>query len=167
MPRRRPDFAKIRARNDALVWRAIHSRPVPGHDRFGLEHSGRSGDFEELGRAVERGEVFGYAFAHFLDEFYLFRRPSFFAKEPPVAFPPRRRAFLAGVAEYLSNQFDLDPPEWIGKPEYFLSEEWDYVSDFEEFPEELRDRIDERRARATPEFLRRGIIYEARNLLRL
>jgi len=36
-----------------------------------------------------------------------------------------------------------------------------------EFVEELRDRVDGRRARATPEFLKHNIIYQARGLLRL
>lgn len=167
MTRRRPNFEKIHARNDALVWKAIRSRPIPKHSRIGLVHSGRPGNFEELGRAVAEGQKYGYAFAHFLDEFYLFRQPSFFEREPPSEFDPHRRAFLAAVAEYLSHQFDWEPPDWTNKPEYFLTEEWDYLADFDEFPEELRNRIDSRRSRATPEFLRHNIIYEARNLLRL
>lgn len=57
--------------------------------------------------------------------------------------------------------------EWSEKPEYFLAEEWDWVADEEDFPELLRKRIDRRRERATPEFRRRNILYEGRNLIRL
>jgi hypothetical protein len=168
VPRRRLNFAKIHARNDALVWKAIRTRPVPKHNNIGLAFSRRPGDFAELAIAVfQRGDEFGYAFAHFLDEFYLFRRPNFFEKEPPASFSAKERAFLAATAEYLSREFQWEPPAWTEKPEYFLPEEWDYVADLSEFPEELRPRIDNRRKRATPEFLRHGIIYEARGLLRL
>jgi len=168
MPRRHLNFARIHARNDALVWKAIRTRPLPKHANIGLAYSRRPGDFEELGVAVnERGEDYGYAFAHFLDEFYLFRRPSFFAKEPPASFSPKRRAFLAATAEYVSREFGREAPAWTSKPEYFLAEEWDFITDMPEFVEELRARVDRRRERATPEFLRHNIIYEARGLLRL
>lgn len=168
MARRRLNFAKVYARNDALVWNAIRTRPLPKHSNIGLAYSRRPGDFEELGTAVlERGEDYGYAFAHFLDEFYLFRRPSFFAKKPPEEFGPRRRAFLAATAEYLSHQFGWEPPAWVNEPEYFLAEEWDFITAMAEFVEELRPRSANRRQRATPEFLHHNIIYEARGLLRL
>lgn len=151
-----------------MVWNAIRTRPLPKHSNIGLKFSRRPGDFEELAIAVfERDDDYGYAFAHFLDEFYLFRRPSFFAKEPPPSFNPKDRAFLAATAEYLSREFGWEAPAWTSKSEYFLAEEWDYVVDLPEFPEELRLRIAHRRERATPEFLRHGIIYEARGLLRL
>src|SRR6185437_12015131 len=64
------------------VREAIRSRPVPKHDNVGLKYSCRPGDDEELGIAVLDCDHYRYAFAHFLDEFYLFRRPTFFAKEP-------------------------------------------------------------------------------------
>ncbi len=164
MARRRLNFA----RNDALVWKAIRTRPLPKHSNIGLKFSRRPGDFEELAIAVfERGDDFGYAFSHFCDEFFLFRRSSFFAKESPLSFNPHDRAFLAATAEYLSREFGWEAPTWVNKPEYFLPEEWDYVADLPEFPEELRDRIANRRERATPEFRRRNILFEGRGLLRL
>jgi len=108
---RRLNFARVHARNDALVWQAIRSRPLPKHANIGLKFSRRPGDFEELGVAVlERGEDYGYAFAHLLDEFWLFRQPRFFEKEPPLAFGSQRRAFLAATAEYLSREFGWEPP---------------------------------------------------------
>jgi hypothetical protein len=168
MPRRRPNFTAIKARNDALAWKAIHSRPVPKEEHRGLRYSGRPANYDELEQAVvEHGQDYGYAFAHFLDEFYLFRRASFFAEEPPTSFDTRRRAFLAAVAEFLSQEFGLPIPAWTEKPEYFLAEEWDWVEDYPGFNEELRSRISRRRESATPAFRRRNILYEGRNLIRL
>lgn len=168
MPRRRVNFARIHARNDALAWAAIHSRPAPTHDQFGLRYSGRPANFEELAEAVhQRGQEFDFALSHFLDEFYLFRRPSFFQKEPPASFGPKDRAFLAATAEFLCHEFGFEPPAWASREEYRLPAEWDYITDIPEFPEALRSRVAARRERATPEFLRHGIIFESRGLLRL
>src|ERR1700733_14706557 len=120
-----------------MVRNAIRTRPLPKHATMGLRFSRRPCDFEELAVAVfERGDEFGYAFAHFLDEFYLFRRPSFFAKEPPASFRPKDRAFLAATAEYLSREFGWEPPAWTAKPEYHLDEEGDFITDMPEFVEE-------------------------------
>jgi hypothetical protein len=167
MSRRRLNFAAIRLRNDALAWRAIHARDYPQTEPRGLKRSGRPANYPELGEAIAVGQDRSYAFAHFLDEFYLFRRASFFAAEPPKESPVKYRVFLAAVAEYLSHEFGLPVPEWTEKPEYFLSEEWDWVADDASFPEALKNRIDRRRERATPEFRRRNILYEGRNLIRL
>jgi len=92
---------------------------------------------------------------------------SFFAVEPPASLPTKERAFLAAMTEFLCHEFDLPVPAWTEKPEYFLAEEWDYVTDLEEFPEALRDRVAKRRERATPEFRRHNIIFEAQGLIRL
>jgi hypothetical protein len=168
MIRRRPNFTAIKARNDAIAWKAIQSRPLPTSTHFGLANSGRPANFVEIERAmVEREQAYGYACDHFLDEFYLFRRQSFFAEEPPASLDRRRRAFLAAVAEFLSGEFQLPLPEWTEKPEYFLAEEWDWVEDQPDFNDELRARISRRRESATPAFRRRNILYEGRNLIRL
>jgi hypothetical protein len=116
---------------------------------------------------VERDQDYGHALAHFLDEFYLFRQASFFSEEPPATFDTRRRAFLAAVAEFLSQEFGLPVPAWTEKQEYFLAEEWDWIEDHPGFNEELHFRISRRRASATPAFRRRKILYEGRNLIRL
>lgn len=166
--RRHLNFARIHARNDALAWAAIHSRPALTHDQFGLRHSGRPANFEELAEAIhERGQEFDFALSHFLDEFYLVRRPCFFAQEPPASLSQKERAFLAATAEFLCREFAIEAPAWINREEYRLPVEWDYITDIPEFPESLRDRVAARRERATPEFLRHGIIFESRGLLRL
>ena len=70
------------------------------------------------------------------------------------------------VAEFLSHEFKLQVPTWTERPRYFLDEEWDWADDGE-MPQALRDRLPARRDRATPEFRRRNIVYEGRNLIRL
>jgi hypothetical protein len=168
MPRRRPNFAAIHARMDARAWKAIHDRKIPARKHAGLALSGRPANFQELVDAVEqRGQDYGFALSHFLDEFYLYRSADFFAIEPPTSLPAKQRAFLAAMTELLCREFDMPIPAWTEKPEYFLDEEWDYVTDLEEFPEQLRDRVAKRRERATAEFLRHNIIFESRGLIRL
>jgi hypothetical protein len=164
---RHVNFAAVHARNDARAWAAIHERPIPTDAHCGLALSGRPANYAELQQAVESGQDLGFAFSHFLDEFYLFRNASFFAVEPPPFFGFRLRAFLAAVAEFLCHEFSLDVPAWVDQPEYALSEEWDWTADLENFPDELRDRVAQRRDRATPEFRKHNIIYESRNLIRL
>jgi len=168
MARRRLNFAAIHARNDALAWEAIHSRKVPVNKHAGLAMSGRPANFQELADAVETsGQDYGFALSHFLDEFYLFRCADFFDIEPPTSLPAKERAFLAAMTEFLCHEFELPVPARTEKAEYFLEEEWDYVTELEEFPEELRDRVAKRRERATAEFLRHNIIFESRGLIRL
>lgn len=168
MPRRRPNFAAIHARMDAVAWKAIHERKVPVRKHSGLAMSGRPANFQELVDAVKkRGQDYGFALSHFLDEFYLFRSGDFFDIEPPTSLPAKERAFLAAMTAFLCHEFDLPFPAWTEKPEYFLEEEWDYVTDLEEFPEELRDRVAKRREKAAPEFLRHNIIFASRGLIRL
>lgn len=116
---------------------------------------------------VEREQDYGNPFDHFMDEFYLFRGASFFAEEPPNSFATRRRAFLAAVAEFLSQEFGLLVPPWTEKPKYFLAEEWDWIEECPGFNEKLRSRISRRRESATRAFRRRNILYEGRNLIRL
>jgi len=67
MPRRRPNFAAIHARMDALAWKAIHERKVPVDEHAGLAMSGRPANFQELADAVETsGQDYGFALSHFL-----------------------------------------------------------------------------------------------------
>jgi hypothetical protein len=162
---RRLNFAKIHARNDALAWKAIRTRPRPKEPPRGIDHGGRPADLAELGRAVLMGSEFWSAFESFLRNFYLYRDPSFLAKEPPEFLDRKIQAFLAGTVEFLAEQLDLAIPGWVEKPQYFLEEEWDYVSGLPEFPPELAVRIDNRRRRATAAFRHRNILYEGRNLI--
>jgi hypothetical protein len=101
------------------------------------------------------GELaFEFAFHNFLDEFYYFKRPSFFRLEPPKEFSPQQRALLAATAEYLCRRFDLRCPKWTQKPEYVLKQEWN--------PLGMTNR-----RKAAPEFKRHGVLYPGRALIRI
>lgn len=136
---------------DKLAWDIIHSMPppsMPGHK--GLEMSGRPKDFAEVEALLSGGEDFRIAFPMFLDEFYCFKTPDFFAVEPSDFFDRQTRAWLAGIAEYLCHRFGLPVPEWTEKPEYFLPEFWKKTDDS-----------------GDPEFRRRNVGYNPRHLIRL
>ncbi len=136
---------------DKVAWSIIEQMPppsMPGHK--GLALSGRPKDFAELESLVSDGENFDIAVALFLDEFYCFKTEDFLAAEPTDFFDARTRAWLAGVAEYLSHRFRLPVPTWVGKPEYFLPEFWKKSDDSGE-----------------QEFRQRNIGYNPRHLIRL
>ena len=51
MVKRRPNFASIKARNDKLAWKAIHSRPIPSRPTVGWQRARRP-DYRELADAI-------------------------------------------------------------------------------------------------------------------
>jgi hypothetical protein len=139
---------------DDIAWPQIESRPVPQGqfaDHYGLAKSGRPASFSELEQMLRGGKDFTLAWCMLLDEFYLFRRVEFFAAPPSTYFDPRTRAWFAGVVEYLCHRFGLPVPCWVQQPEYFLPEPW------------VRSHSDT----GEPEFRRRNILYNPRNLIRL
>ena len=118
-------------------------------------------------RGGRAGADYGYAFAHFLHEFYLYRQASFFAEEPSrQVFDQRQRSFLAAMAELQCHKLFLPVPH-LDRKRGVLQDEWDWVRDIEGFNEQFRARVDRRRKQASPEFRRHNILYEGRNLLRL
>lgn len=138
-------------RFDKMAWDIIHNRKPPRWpERKGLAHSGRACNFAELEQELRNGGDFQIEFPQFLDEFYLHRTADFFAVEPSDYFDIRTRAFFAGVTEYLCHRFNLPVPVWVERPDYFLSEYWKKCRDTGE-----------------PEFARRNIGYDPRNLIRL
>lgn len=148
-----------RQKLDRIAWRIIARKHADAGDKPG---GARLPNFPEIAYWMKRGSVmsgtssmsFTDAFDNFLDEFYLFKRASFFRQEPPKEFSGRDRAFLAATAEHLCRRFHLRCPAWTEKPEYFLAEEWDVV--------ELGNR-----RKSAPEFRRRGMIFAERGLIRL
>jgi hypothetical protein len=150
------------ARLDAIAWATIHSRPIPKSDPVPPRN------FAELGQA--EGPEFSEAVDTFLERFYSYRSrwgEKFFEVEPPLSFTPEYRAFLAAMTEFLCHEFNLPVPEWTENLEYFLGEEWDAALDLEEFPWVAVIPIEDRRERAAPEFLRRGIVFPSRGLIRV
>ena len=139
-----------RQKFDRIAWRQIRKLRAP---RGAKPEGPLPLDFVDLMQQILDGNSWDVALAEFLDNFYFYKSPSFFSKEPPVAFPKHRRAFLAAMAEYLCRRFKLRCPAWTNKPEYFLETEWAPDKYF--------------RGRSAPEFKRHGIRYAARNLIRL
>jgi hypothetical protein len=148
-----------RAKFDRMAWASIKRRKASKGAKPGVA---RASNYPEILEWMKKGSVmwgsksksFDDAFHDFLDEFYYFKRASFFRQEPPKEFTQRQRAFLAATAEYLCRRFKLRCPAWTKKPEYFLDEEWDVL----EFGN---------RRKSAPEFRRHGIIFAARGLIRL
>ena len=78
----------------------------------------------------------------------------------------------AGAAEYLCKRYNLPVPAWTEDPQYFLEGRWEPLPNFEvatdsfwtPFPflysEETWNRTEE-------QFRRRGLVFEARNLIAL
>lgn len=154
----------MRDKFDQMAWSKIVARkPSSNLHCKGLARSGRAANFEELAVDVVRRHGFQSPFADFLDEFYVFKSADFFDKEPPMCFSAKARALLAGTAEFLCHFMNLPVPSWTEKPEYFLPEEWDRTGDLLK----NHENVEVRRSKATPEFKRRNILFNARGLIRL
>jgi len=155
--------SNFRDRRDRIAWQTIRKRRVP------QVFSGHPNDYQELSDLC-RSIDFMDAVTALLDRFYSYKRRSFFEREPPNGFDDQQRAFLAGVAEFMCRKFDVLPiPEWTEKPEYFLREEYDWTDRLTQMPDAvillLPKLVPGRRERSTPEFRRRNILFEARNLI--
>jgi hypothetical protein len=167
--RRRPNFAQTRERLDGIAWKIIDDRVPSTSDHIGLACSAQPANYAELEQAVRGGQDYEDAFDGFLRQMYFFKRVSLFEYPPSNFFPARERAFLAAVAEYFSLRFRLPVPPWVHEPEYTLTEEWDWILDWEYCPAEFYEPefAARRRAKADPVFLKHGINYEVRNLIRV
>ena len=147
----------LRQKYDRMAWGIIARKRADPDDKPG---QARPSNFPEILYWMNRGSVmwgttsmkFETAFHNFLDEFYLFKRESFFADEPPKEFSPQQRAFLAATAEYLCRRFRLSCPPWTNKPEYFLPEKFNMLIGSH---------------RPAPEYKRHGILFSSRGLIRL
>lgn len=156
-------------RLDAIAWQTIRNRAVPRHPPRGVENGGRAGDFQEVELLVREGCAFDDAFESWLQEMYLYRSESFFAVPPSTFFSPEHRAWMAGAVEGLSKKLDIPTPQWVGSPDFFLSEIWDWEQEALDifFPAEWADMLDSRLAQSDPEFRRRRIIGKLRFLIRV
>jgi hypothetical protein len=137
--------------------------PVSADPPPGLKLIGRPANYRELGELISCSGDFERSWSEFLHEFYRYKSPVFFAEEPPPNMSSGFRAWLAGVAEYLSVEFSLQVPEWANRPEYFLQEEWNPGSELFPYADFLEYR-DELRGRCEPVFLKRNVLFEARGL---
>ena len=177
MTRRTPTAGERRAAMDRIAWETIDGATLPilPHD---ASRAQRPLDYGQMWEAVEAyvphpnegtplpetWPAFEHSFSDFLHGFYCYRVAGFFAVPPPDGFGTERCALLAGVAEYLCRRYELDLPGWICDPRYYLAELWDPV---EVLCPDLRVSRYRRCQRSEPEFLRRNVVFEARNLITL
>lgn len=152
-----------RDRLDQIAWRTIHETPGRDYPPPGLAASGRPCNYAEFAELAARWDP-ELAWSEFLHEFFRYKQAGFFAVPPPTTLPRERRALLAGIAEFLCTEFGLPVPAWVNEPEYFLDEMWDPWEDLAPHLERTRP---ERIERSHPIFLKRNIVYEARNLITL
>jgi hypothetical protein len=152
-----------RARLDAIAWDVMDKITARSAPPSGLAASGRPANYAELAELSSRWDH-ELAWSEFLHEFFRYKQASFFAVPPPRSFSPQRRALLAGVAEYLCTRYSLPIPEWVNAPEFFLHDFWDPWEDLCPDMEEFRQGRIERSPEA---FLKRRVVFEARNLITL
>ena len=150
-----------RKRLDAIAWKTIHEQGSRDYPPPGLTASGRPSNFAEYAELAERWDP-ELAWSEFLHEFYRYKQASFLAVPPPKSLPRNRRALLAGVAEFLSQEFGLPVPTWVNESEYFLDEMWD---PWEDICPDMEQTHPGRIERSHPAFLKRNVVYEARNLI--
>jgi hypothetical protein len=153
-----PHHPDPHAHQDAIAWQTILDRPQ--HEPVGPPRN-----FAEL--RVCEGVEFAEVLDGFLENFYSWRRASFFEHEPPTTFRPEYRAFLAALAEFLCTRYGLPVPPWTSKSAHVLNKEWDPILEMDEIPVTALMSIETLRERAAPEFRRRGILFAARNLIRV
>ena len=157
---------------DELVWRLMADAHVRGAESRTSPRSGRHPrTFAKIGEAIQSGSEWESEWSAWGHEFMFTKDVRCLAEEPPIWFPPERRAMLAGASEFFAKLYDLPKPAWVDKPEYFLPE-MDYygcIISFSEtehallMPESEEDDY-RLRARTPREMLRRNVIFEARNL---
>lgn len=146
---------------DEIVWRAMAEAPRTTREWRETDWSGgRPQTFAEMGDVMQAGKDWEYAWSDWEHEFIGRKDPRCLADEPPLWFAKERRAMLAGVAEFFAHLYRLPEPNWIEKPEYFLSEP-------EYFTIQVPDSeagLYRMRARTPKELLRRNVVFETRNM---
>ena len=150
---------------DKIAWQVIHAQLKSSDPPYGLAACGRPCNYRELFDLMEhKGDDFELAWSEFCHEFYRHKDASFFAVPPPDGFSRSYRALLAGAAEFWCREFGLEAPAWIEEPQYFLDTPW---MPWCEFLADDPEAVARHRAKADPAFLRRNILFAARNLISL
>jgi hypothetical protein len=156
---------------DEIVWRVM-AEPHDSRCDWNAKWRGRRPrDYAEIGLAMQSGQDWYQAWGNWLHEFVLLKDSRCLAAEPPDFLHEERRAMLAGVAEFFARLYGLSKPDWVEKPEYFLSgtgycaimEDPDDIDAVVMIP--INDDHDFRKRAKTPkEMLRRNVVFEARGL---
>ena len=154
-------------RLDAIAWATIRDRKRPERPPRGIDNGGRARDFAEVETLIRDGMSFEDAFESWLQEMYLYRLDSFFAKPPSLYFNPQERAWMAGATEGLTRKLGLSIPSWANDPEFFLEDIYDWEREALGVFFLPVDALDVRLERSDPEFRRRRVIAHLRGLIRV
>jgi hypothetical protein len=112
---------------------------------------------------------FQHAWSNFLHGFFHWKDADSFSVPPPSGLGIEQCAMLAGAAEYLSHRYGLPVPAWTEEPQVFLTGRWEFLPLVDVWvPWPWLEQGEDRRWERTPEeFKRRGLCFEARNLITL
>jgi hypothetical protein len=146
----------MNTREDQIAWEVIHSRPKLA---ISQARGRRALDYQQLGERLAVGVQFEIAWGDFLHAFYDFRDASLFAYRPPESLSPGWQAILAGAAEWLSQEFILPAPDWLGDKKYTLPSPWDPWGLTEDFEAAL--------AEVEEPFRKRNVLFQGRDLIAL
>ena len=77
----------------------------------------------DIFKSISEGKDFYICFGDFLDEFYshsdIERKSSIEIEPKYYDIPTYQKAFLASTVHKLANDFNLEVPSWVFKPEYY------------------------------------------------
>jgi hypothetical protein len=152
---------------DAIAWRTLDDHVASGSRPEG-RRGGMVHNYQQLGEVAQLVD-FPHAWSEFLHGFFHWKDAGAFALAPPETLGREQCAMLAGAAEYLCHRYGFPVPSWTEEPQFFLSGRFEFLplvdlwvpwpwfesrgeSDWERIPEEFR---------------RRGLYFEARNLITL
>lgn len=155
---------------DAIAWRtldAIVPRPWPADRR-----DGEVRNYLDMWERIQAEGDQAAAWSAFLHQFFRHRDPESFAYPPPSGFGQGDGAMMAGAAEYLCRRYGLPIPSWTEEPQYFLNGRWELLPAFQ--PEVAGTWVpfpflgdEESWPSVEVEFRRRGLFFQARNLITL
>jgi len=152
---------------DEIAWRTLDGH-VPKGRRPDGPQGGSVKNYRELWEQAQQAG-FEHAWSNFLHGFFAWRDVEAFEVPPPAALGREQCAMLAGAAEYLCHRYGLPTPSWLEELQYFLDGRWQFLPLvdvwvpwpwFKESDESQWENIPE-------EFRRRGLYFEARNLITL
>jgi hypothetical protein len=152
---------------DAIAWRTLDQHVPPGP-----RPNGRTGgsvhNYHDL---WEQAQIAGFehAWSNFLHGFFAWKDTDAFASSPPPGLGRQWCAMLAGSAEYLCHRYKLPVPGWTEEPQYFLVGRSEYIPLVDVWVPWPWPEVEgeERWAQTPEEFQRRGLCFEARNLITL
>lgn len=156
---------RTRPEREAEIWKSLQEGHRDGAGAAGPGSEAFPGDYRQIGEQVASGRALPLVWKGFLRGFYRRPQSSCLASEPPESLAKEDRAWLAGVAEFLSHKCGLKVPGWTQNRKYFLEREYDRHDSPEKEVGGQASTDWIRRARTPKELLRHGVIAKASSLL--